>query len=720
MLQRRGFPRWFRSAAATLPGTQRPYPDGLFVEIRHVVSAASASRTSDAAAPAAAVKASQPTTDVTAITNRDEFLLELGQALGGQAAVRPVETLEAALAAMAGSKRSQVLVIDAGTLPNARAAVDAACAAQPRAAVVVFAATAGEKQLATTLKGSKVFAVLPTPIDARKTEAVLAGAIAAAETNKAAAAATQATQATPPPLTIGALRPQAAPPGARAGADNTRRILLAVAAVALLAAAAGGAWWFFQDRQPAAAAAHPAAAPGGGATVAAPLADTSILQGKVDELLEKARLAMHERRFTEPAGDNALLYYRSAVAANANNAEARDGLQRVAGVLAGRFDEAVNGGRLDEAAQTLANLKSAAPADARVAAGEQRLYGAQIAKAIADGNLDRAAALVHQAQQSSSIPAEQLARWRADVTHRQDDAKVQHLAGLVDDRIRDGHLDDPQDSARSYLLELQTAAPGNAATQRAAHALLGAYLHKARDAALAKNNAEQQRWLDAARRAGLTPAEVLEFEKDVAAARQKAAQADSERLLQAARERLRDARLTDPAQDSAAYYLTQLQSSDPGNAALADAGRALAAKLIERARAAVLAGKPADADLALAKRWGADPRELAAVQQLQPPPPQAALDPAMLAANLKRVRSAPPDYPPTALAQHVTGSVMLEFTVNVRGETRDIHVLESLPTGVFDQAAINAVKHWRYAPMLVDGAAVEVPVKTRMRFELPK
>jgi TonB family protein len=681
-----------------------------------VVSAASASRTSDAAAPAAAVKTSQPATDVTAITNRDEFLLELGQALGGQAAVRPVETLEAALAAMAGSKRAQVLVIDAGTVPNARAAVDAAGAAQPRAAVVVFATAAGEKQLATTLKGSKVFAVLPTPIDVRKTEAVLTGAIAAAETNKAAAAATQATT---PPLSIGALRPQAAPPGARAGADNSRRTLLAVAAVAVLAAAAAGAWWFFQGRQPAAAA-HPVAAPASRATVVAPVADTSILQGKVDDLLEKARLAMHERRFTEPAGDNALLYYRSAVAADASNAEARDGLQRVAGVLAGRFDEAMNGGRLDEAAQTLANLKSAAPADARVAAGEQRLYGAQIAKAIADGNLDRAAALVRQAQQSSSIPADQLARWRADVSHRQDDAKVQHLAGLVDDRIHDGHLDDPQDSARSYLLELQTAAPGNAATQRAAHALIGAYLHKARDAALAKNSAEQQRWLDAARRTGMTPAEVLEFEKDVATARQKAAQADSERLLQSARDRLRDGRLTDPAQDSAAYYLTQLQSSDPGNAALADAGRALAGKLIERARTAVLAGKAADADLALAKRWGADPKDLAAVQQLQPPPPPAAVDPATLAGNLKRVRSTPPDYPPGALTQRVSGSVTLEFTVDARGDTRDIHVLESTPTGVFDQAAINAVKHWRYAPMVVNGAAVEVPVKTHMRFELPK
>ena len=63
-----------------------------------MVSAASASRTSDAAAPARRGQpASQPQADVTAITNRDEFLLELGQALGGQAAVRPVDSLEAAL-----------------------------------------------------------------------------------------------------------------------------------------------------------------------------------------------------------------------------------------------------------------------------------------------------------------------------------------------------------------------------------------------------------------------------------------------------------------------------------------------------------------------------------------------------------------------------------------------------------------------------------------------
>ncbi len=264
------------------------------------------------------------------------------------------------------------------------------------------------------------------------------------------------------------------------------------------------------------------------------------------------------------------------------------------------------------------------------------------------------------------------------------------------------------------------AAPSNAATQRATHDLNSAYLHKAREAGLAKNTAEAERWLGEARAAGLKPAELAAFQKELSGARARATQAESERSLQLARERLRDGRLTDPAQDSAAWYLTQLQAADPANAALSAASRELAKLLLERARTAVLAGKPGDADLAQAKRWGADPKDLAAVQQLQPAAAPDGPNLAALAASLKRLRAEPPDYPPGALVQHITGSVTLEYTVDTRGETRDIHVVEATPPGVFDQAAISAVKHWRYAPMIVNGSAVEVPVKARMRFELPK
>ena len=100
---------------------------------------------------------------------------------------------------------------------------------------------------------------------------------------------------------------------------------------------------------------------------------------------------------------------------------------------------------------------------------------------------------------------------------------------------------------------------------------------------------------------------------------------------------------------------------------------------------------------------------------------KSAIDPATLATRLKRVRVTTPDYPQSAMAQHISGSVTLEYSVDTRGEPRDIHVVEATPPGVFDESAINAVKRWRYAPLLVDGTAVEVPaVRARVRFELPK
>jgi periplasmic protein TonB len=679
--------------------------------------------------------ASQPQVDVTAVTTRDEFLLELGQALGGQAGIRPVDTLNAALESIASRKRGQVLVLDAREVPELRAAVDAAHARAPHAVVLVFATPALEKQVAGALKGSKVFAVLPTPLDMHKTQAVFGTVLETALAARAAAHTAHAVQAPPPAadLSIGAFRPQAAAAAAAAqdaGGRKPLTLLLALAAV-VLAAAGGAAWFFMHSRgtsQPAGAApvaqTAVAEAPAEGSAAAlppTPTADLSIVQGKVDELLEKARQAMRERRYTEPAGDNALLYYRSAAAADAGSAEARDGLSRVAAVLAGRFDEALNAGHFDEAAQTLANFKAAAPADARGAALDIRLVSAQVAKAFADGNFDRVAALLHQAQQSHSVPADQLAKWRADLARREEDAKVQHLAGLAEDRIHDGRLTDPaDDSAKAYLNQLDASAPANATTERVRHDLVAAYLHKAHDALGAGNQADEDRWLNEARAAGASAADISAFQHEVAGVRAKAAQAENDRLAQQARDALRDGRLTEPAQNSAAYYLGQLQSSDPSNAALAQASHDLAAKLLDRARAATLAGKSPDADLTQAQHWGASPQDVLAVQQLAAPKAAAAPDLVALAAKLKQTHSVAPEYPQDALSRQISGSVLLAFTVDPSGATRDITVMQSTPSGVFDRAAVSAVRRWRYAPTIFNGAAIAVPTRALVRFELPK
>jgi TonB family protein len=159
----------------------------------------------------------------------------------------------------------------------------------------------------------------------------------------------------------------------------------------------------------------------------------------------------------------------------------------------------------------------------------------------------------------------------------------------------------------------------------------------------------------------------------------------------------------------------------------------LSAKLLDRARQNELAGKPmlADPDLAQAKRWGADPKDILAVQQTVPMPKPATagpsrsaaaasgLTPSQLAANLKRLKYVPPEFPSKALSQRVSGTVTIEYIVDTNGDPRDVRVVEATPPGVFDHAAIAAVKRWHYEPVVANGAPVEVPVRTAIRFELP-
>ena len=657
----------------------------------------------------------RPAVDVTALTTRDEFLLELGEALGGQASVRPVDSINGALEYLSSTKRGQLLVLDTRDVTDVRGDVELVQAQAPHAVVLAFATAETEKQISAAVKGSSVFAVLPIPVDKRKTGAVLDSAMNDAVAKKATARPGAH-------VTVESFQPRtgsgSTPPPEPEKSKAPLWIGLGVAAVAI-----AGAGYYFLNKgsaphpvpttsqaPPAVPAAAANSATGADASLEpAPTADTSIIKGKVDDLLEKARLAMRERRYMEPIGDNALVYYRSAAAADPASGEAKDGLQRVASVAATRFEESMNSGKYEEASLALANLKIAAADDQRIGPFELKLFNAQVAKALADGNVDRATALVRQAQGSPNIPADQLAKARADIARRQEDSKVQRLASLASDRIRDGRLTDPSDDdAKAYVQQLHDVAPSSPATQRAIRELNAAYLRKAREAAIAKNNADVDRWIAEARAGGVSAAEINAFQRDLTSVRQKAAQAETDHFVQATRDRIRENRLTEPANDSATYYLTQLQTADPTNPQFAALSRDLASKLLERAKASTAGGKgaQADSDLTLAKHWGADQKDITAIQQqalamsAKPPttsrPASAGLTPAQLAASLKRTKYAAPEYPQKALTQRISGSVTVEYVVDTSGEPRDVRVVEATPPGVFDKAAISAVKRWHY------------------------
>lgn len=687
----------------------------------------------------------RPTVDLTVLTNRDDFLLELGEALGGQASVSPVDSIDSALGQLASTKRGQMLVIDARSTSDVRADVQRATQQASNAVVVVFAEADSEKQVATAVKGTSVFAVLTIPIEGPKTTAVLDAAITDAANRSAAARGAGAGPGTGSAgtLTLDAFRPSMSYSPAKEPQEpeegGSKWVLWAGLGLAVVAAAAGGAWYFThaEPSRPGTAAvtsgtigSQAGTSSATAAVLPQPAVDTSIVAGQVDDLLEKARRAMRDRRYTAPTGDNALVYYRSAVAADPTNGEAKDGLRRVGDVLISRFNDAMSGTHYNDAALALATLRLVQPKDAHLGPFQLQLSTAEISKALADGNADRANALLRQAEQSGAVPAAQLAAWREQLSHLQQADKVQSLAALVLDRIRTDELTSPAgDSAQAYLSQLRAAAPTAPATQRATNALIAAFFGKARENALSGQSADEGRWLAAARADGASAADVADFQRQVASAEAKAAHVKTDHLLALIGERLSGGALTSPAGDSAADYLQQLQDGHPTGSALAAAAQdrgVLAGKLITRARSEMRSGETAqaNADLSAATSWGASAAAVAAVrrsgsssraQQQSAAPP----DLGALVAQLQRTRYVPPEYPDRALNNKVSGSVTVQYTVDKKGYTKDVQVTESTPPGVFDRAATDAIRRWRYKPAKYNGEPVEVPVRTRIRFELP-
>ena len=82
-------------------------------------------------------------------------------------------------------------------------------------------------------------------------------------------------------------------------------------------------------------------------------------------------------------------------------------------------------------------------------------------------------------------------------------------------------------------------------------------------------------------------------------------------------------------------------------------------------------------------------------QPMEPKPKQSSPD-----VDLKPIETPAPVYPEDALSEGITGEVTVQFTVQTDGKVKDVEVLHSSPRSVFDRAAIRAVSHWRFAPLL--------------------
>jgi protein TonB len=75
-----------------------------------------------------------------------------------------------------------------------------------------------------------------------------------------------------------------------------------------------------------------------------------------------------------------------------------------------------------------------------------------------------------------------------------------------------------------------------------------------------------------------------------------------------------------------------------------------------------------------------------------------------------------PTYPPIARATHTSGAVILQATISRTGTIENLRVMSGLP--MLRQAALDAVKQWRYRPYMLNGQPVEVETTVEVDFTL--
>jgi len=76
-----------------------------------------------------------------------------------------------------------------------------------------------------------------------------------------------------------------------------------------------------------------------------------------------------------------------------------------------------------------------------------------------------------------------------------------------------------------------------------------------------------------------------------------------------------------------------------------------------------------------------------------------------------------PQYPMRAQQRGIEGWVEVEFTISTAGTVKDPEVVAYKPSTIFNKAALQAVRRWKYHPRVVDGKPVERPgVIVRLNF----
>jgi len=460
-------------------------------------------------------------------------------------------------------------------------------------------------------------------------------------------------------------------------------------------------------------------------------AATAAGDATLEALLARADRALAAGELVAPPGASAADLYREALGRNARDPRAVKGLEQTIDRLVSDAEGALQERRLQDA-QALADQAHAIdPGHPRVAfllaqigAQRERLVLDKAQHAAATGNVAGALAALDDATRGGrhSTLVEQA---RRQFEQQQLDERVAESLRRGREALLRGQLiEPPAESARFFFESARALAPGDALVQQATRDLIARLQAEAAKALTAGNPDQADGWTSAAAAAGAQRADVAALRAGAQRLRGTSKADSLARLALAFDARLAEGRITDPAADSAKFYLAQLLQADPDHPTTRLARTAFDTRVLDEARGALRAQ-----DYALARRWltearaaGADPASIGTVETAIGAAQDAAQQASsyVSASSMTRTRYVAPVFPSDASRRGIDGWVDLQFLVNTDGSVGELTIVGAQPVGIFEQAALDAVRHWHYQPVLRDGQAVTQRARVRLRFAMQR
>jgi len=526
---------------------------------------------------------------------------------------------------------------------------------------------------------------------------------------------------------------------------GSRKILLAAAATVLLGVIAMGGWFMMGSGDDAAPETEESLrTPSFDETeIPVPTAATPQPARGADELLAAAREALEDGRLIAPASDNAVELYVAAVVADPDNADARAELATTIDRVVGLAESAILEQRLDDASAALQMIELGSPDNPRLAFLNAQLDQLQLRDAMDEARLairekrfEDAGRMIERGAAHAGGMTPELQMLRDELASARSAQRVDETLAMANARLEQDQLISPSNNNARYFFELALSnAPDNAAARQGLEIVASKLVLQARTAIDAGQLVNAEDLLRNARAIDPSSAELA---------------AATSALQEARTARNRAPEETPSRAVDAGPGGTSPSETEGKNAAQTAVAGVAAAPADRTAAADSTAGSTGDNATVAEEAVGSESLEPAeegatgaagtAMPVADEAATLAALNPTVPSANdaaanfrpaqrapeirtvqvseLTRINYVAPKYPRAAQRRNVTGSVDVGFTVAKDGTVTDLRILDSTPGSIFDDAALEAVAEWRFAPAMENGQPVERRTVVRLAFDL--